>query len=977
MRKLLLAFIALPIISFAQRDYTKLVNPFIGTGGHGHTYPGATMPFGMMQLSPDSRMADWDGSSGYHYSDSLIYGFSHTHLSGTGIPDYCDILVMPFVGQVRWDNKDYRSSFSHKNEKASPGYYEVLLDKYNIKAQLTTSTRSGIHQYTFPANTDTAGILIDLHHRDKLLDVNFEVAGSNAIRGYRRSQSWAKDQRVYFYIEFDHDIVSIDTKEGSYAAGWRTDGNMTEAWEEFGPVKKAIKFKLTGNRVLKCKVGISAVSDWNAKQNTREIKDWNFDQVREAAKTAWNKELSKIEVKGGTTDQQVSFYTALYHTMSVPNIFQDMNGQYRGTDNQVHTAKGFTNYSVFSLWDTYRAYHPLMTILEQKKTTDWVNTFLNHHRNGGMLPVWELAANETFCMIGYHSVPVIVDAYQKGLFKGDEKELLDAMTSYAESNRFGLDHYRHYGYISNEKEHESVSKTLEYAYDDWCIAQFAKMTGNDNVYQRYMRRAQYYKNVFDPVSKHMRGKIQAMWYSPFDAREINNFYTEGNSWQYTFAVPQDIETLIDLHGGADSFASKLNELFTTSSQTTGREQPDVTGLIGQYAQGNEPSHHMAYLFNYTGRPWRTQELVHRINNEFYKNSPDGLIGNEDCGQMSAWFIFSAMGFYPVCPGNGEYVLGTPLFDEVKINLENGASFTIKANRNSGNAFYVESAKLNGNSYNRSYLNHTDLMKGGSFEFTLSSNTNHEWGTAKPDRPHSKIEAEPIVAVPYADVASNKFRQSAMIKLSTITNTADIFYTIVGDSTTTGVLKYTAPFLIDKTATIKFYAVKDDKRSAEVSQQFYRIPGDISISVNSTVHPMYTAGGPEALIDGITGTINWRSGEWQSYFGTDLDAVIDLQKVKPIKYLGVHVLQDVSPWILYPKEVIFYTSTDGVNYTKVPKITNTKGQQMEQAEVQELGINVNLKARYVKVKVVNGGKLPAWHESAGNSSHLFIDEIIIR
>lgn len=969
MKKILVALL-FPIISTAQKDFTKMVNPFIGTGGHGHTYPGATMPFGMMQLSTDTRMADWDGSSGYHYSDSVIYGFSHTHLSGTGIPDYCDLLMMPFAGNVQWDNKDYRSSFSHKNEKASPGYYEVLLDKHNIKAQLTTSVRSGMHQYTFPSSSKDASILIDLKHRDQVLESRIERINNYEIRGFRRSKSWASNQHFYFHIRFEQPIAGFIIND---------DGKISDTSKVEGTnIKVHVQFKKPSNGMVRAKVGISGVDEAGAKLNLdTEIKDWNFDQLHQKAKTAWNKELGKIEVKGGTHNQQVSFYTALYHTMIVPNIFQDVDGKYRGTDNKIHQAKNYTNYSVFSLWDTYRAYHPFMTIIDQKRTYDWIKTFLQQHKNGGMLPVWELAGNETFCMIGYHSVPVIVDAYQKGLFKGNEKELLDAMTAYAESNRFGLDHYQKYGYISNDKEHESVSKTLEYAYDDWCIAQFAKMTGNNTVYEKYMQRAQYYKNVFDPATKHMRGKLQAMWHTPFDAKEINNFYTEGNSWHYTFAVPQDIETMIQLHGGKDSFAAKLNELFTTSSKTTGRDQADVTGLIGQYAQGNEPSHHMAYLFNYIGMPWRTQEIIHYINKEFYKNTPDGLIGNEDCGQMSAWFIFSAIGFYPVLPGSGEYVLGTPVFDEVKIHLENSKHFIIKATRKSPDAYNVLSAKMNGADYTKSYITHTDVMNGGDFEFVLAKHPATKWGTAKGDRPHSRIETKEIVAAPFFNIGSNKFRSKVDVNLSTIDTETTIFYKITTDSSGTDFKKYTAPFSVDQTCEVYVYALRDDERSFTVSQKFYRIPGDISIKVNSTVHPMYTAGGPEALIDGITGSTNWKAGEWQSYFDTDLDAVIDLQKVKPISYLGVHVLQDVSPWILYPTEVIFYSSIDGVNYTEVTKVKNEVSQKMEKVETQIIGKAVKLEARYIKLKVVNGGKLPSWHESAGNPSHLFIDEIIVR
>lgn len=975
MRKqfLLFAFCISNFLVFAQKDYSAFVNPFIGTGGHGHTYPGASMPFGMMQLSPDTRGADWDGSSGYHYSDSLIYGFSHTHLSGTGIPDYCDVLFMPFTGEVKWDEKEYRSTFSHKNEKASPGYYEVLLDK-NIKVQLTTSYRSGMHQYSFPQNAKQGSILIDLKWRDEVLESWIEKVSDYELRGLRRSKSWAQNQILYFDIKFEKPIknFSVLNDEGTVVHDAKVEGKK---------LKIAVDFDLGQSKIVRAKVGISGVSADAAKLNLdTEIKDWNFEKLKNNARLQWNKELSKIDIKGGTKDQQTVFYSALYHTFLEPNIYEDVDGQFRATDLKVHKADGFTNYSVFSLWDTYRAYNPLMTIINQKRMKDWINTFLHEYEYGGMLPVWELSGNETFCMIGYHSVPIIVDAYQKGIRGFDAKLALKAMQSYAESDRFGLNWYRKNGYLSNDKEHESASKTLEYAFDDWCISQLAKWIGNDSVYNNYIQRAQNYKNLFDPSTHNMRGKVQAMWYTPFDPKEINNFYTEGNSWQYTFAVPQDIETLIQMHGGKENFAAKLNELFTTSSQTTGREQSDVTGLIGQYAHGNEPSHHMAYLFNYVGTPWRTQELIHKICTEFYTNSPDGLIGNEDCGQMSAWYILSSMGFYPVCPGSGEYVLGTPLFDEVTIHLENGKKFVIKkhttSNVKSQQAFYVQSTKLNGSSSTKSYLLHTDLMKGGVLEFALSSQENKSWGTHATDLPHSKINGESIVPVPFFSAESNKFKNELDVYTKDIDPNAKL-YVKVGNETNSGTLTSNRPINLKNTIELTAYAERDGKRSKEVTQKFYKVPSDKSISVLSKVSSMYTGGGPDALIDGIEGTANWRAGDWQGYYNQDFEAVIDLQKTRPVNYVGVHVLQDVSPWILYPKEVIFYTSDDGKNFTEAARVENKVDQSNGPAQTQTLGTDVNFQTRYLKIKAVSGGTLPAWHESAGNPSHLFIDEVIVK
>ncbi len=967
--------VLLTLISFlspAQNNYAGLVNTFIGTGGHGHTYPGASMPFGMMQLSPDTRLEGWDGCGGYHYSDNKIYGFSHTHLSGTGIPDYCDILFMPFSGPVQWENKEYASSFSHANEKASPGYYEVLLDKHAIKAQLTTSSRSGMHQYSFPAGTATGSILVDLVHRDQVLDAFMEKVSDTEVRGYRRSRSWARDQTLYFYIRFEKPIKEF-AREGSddldVKRHLKTNGKKIKAY---------FSFDLDAESTVRAKVGISGVSMEGALLNLdTEIPGWNFEKVRNDATASWNKELGKIEIKGGTKDQQTVFYTALYHTLLSPNIYTDADGQYRGTDLKVHKAENFTNYSVFSLWDTYRAYHPLMTIINQKRTTDWINTFLAQYKNGGMLPVWELSGNETFCMIGYHAVPVIADAWQKGIRGFDERLALEAMRSYAESDRFGLQHYRENGFLSNEKEHESVSKTLEYAYDDWCIAQFAKWTGDTATYRRYMERAQFYKNLFEPSSSHMRGKLQAMWYTPFDAREINNFYTEGNSWHYSFAAPQDIEGLIRLMGGKSKFAAKLNQLFTTSSKLTGRDQSDVTGLIGQYAQGNEPSHHMVYLFAYAGMPWRTEELVHKICTEFYTNSPDGLIGNEDCGQMSAWFVLSSMGFYPVCPGDGHYVLGTPLFDEVKINLENGKTFVISATRSKPADPYVQGLQFNGKEYTKTFIEHTDLAEGGKFHFRLGATANKARGTLPKDIPSSSIKDNGIVPVPYFEMNSNKFRTQTMVKIRSLEPGSMVYYRIMRPDIRSVFVPYTKPFPISENTQIDAYAVKSGVQSKTVSQQFFRMPDDRSIKVMSKVHPMYTAGGPDALVDGVLGTTNWRTGEWQSYYATDFEAVIDLKLVRTVEYAGVHVLQDVSPWILYPKELIVETSTDGKNYTEAGRVKNVRSTDDGPAELQEMGVAISGKARYIRIKAVNGGALPAWHESAGSPSHLFIDEVIIK
>lgn len=615
-----------------KKDYTSFVNPFIGTGGHGHTYPGAVVPFGMVQLSPDTRLAGWDGCSGYYYTDTVVYGFSHTHLSGTGIADYCDVLFMPTVGEPQFKNADYLSGFKKKNEVATPGYYKTHLDKYNVDVELTATTRAGVHRYNFPS-THEANIIIDLLHRDQVLDSWIEVVNDHELRGFRRSKSWAADQSVYFYAKFSKPFKS-------YGIAGNDTLQTGKSKLQGKNIKMFIRFDNPGEVIAK--VGISSVSTDGALKNLdAEVPDFDFKKVQKEAKSLWINELAKIDVEGGGPDKaaqqepqntnpttgynsqtgvykqpaqkktvmvdyvkikQTIFYTALYHAMLAPNVYSDVDGQYRGMDQKVHTADGFTYYTVFSLWDTYRAEDPLLNLIDRKRTLDFIKSFLAMNEQGGILPIWPLASNETYCMVGNHSIPVIVDAYAKGIRDFNAEEAFTAMKAAVNRNQFGLDSYRKNGVVLADDEPESVSKTLEYAIDDWCIAQMAKMLNKPDDYKTFIQRAQYWKNNYNDQSGFMQARADGGWYAPFEPTEINNNYTEGNSWQYSFLAPQDVETLADRMGGKAAFEAKLDELFTTDSKLTGRQQDDVTGLIGQYAHGNEPSHHMAYLYNFTNSP---------------------------------------------------------------------------------------------------------------------------------------------------------------------------------------------------------------------------------------------------------------------------------------------------------------------------------------------------------------------------------------
>lgn len=802
-------------VSKAPVDY---VNPLIGTDEHGHTFPGATMPFGMVQLSPDTRLSGWDGCSGYHYSDSIVFGFSHTHLSGTGCFDYGDILLMPTVGILQLYNgkddvsKGYASHFSHENETVAAGYYSVKLDDYDVLAELTATLRVGWHRYHFP-KTAAAHLVLDLTHRDKVLESNIEIVGNNEIVGYRRSEEYANDQRLYFVIKFSKEFVNHgfeiagDKQEGAIYAS----GETLKAWVDFDMKEN--------NDPLIVKTGISAVSIENARKNIQsEAPEWDFDKVRENARNVWNTELSKIIIEGGSEENKTNFYTALYHCMIAPNIYQDVNGDYRGRNKEIYHAD-FDYYTVFSLWNTYRALHPLLTIIDEKRTNDFVNSFIKQWEQGGLLPVWELSSCEANCMTGYHAVPVIADAYMKNIRNYDAEKAFAAMKASALNNKFGLSHYKTYGFVSADAEDESVSKTLEYAYADWCIAVMAKEMGKLPDAGYFTKRAQSYKNLFDPETKFMRARYSGKWFVPFDPKEINFNYTEANAWQYNYAVSQDINTLITLHGGNETFCNMLDKMFSETTETTEHTQANITRLIGQYAHGNEPTYHIAYLYNFGGKPWKTQEMVRRIMKEMYLPTPAGLCGNEDCGQMSAWYVLSAMGFYPVTPASNQYIIGSPLFKKVTINLENGKTFVIETKNNSEKNCYIRSAKLNGMNYYKSYITHQDIVKGGKLLFEMGSKPNENYGT---ECPKMEITDYPIVSVPFVSQGDSVFTEKTEIALSCADSDVQIYYTF-GDISSK-FEQYTTPFTITENCTILMYAKKENMDESPITTSvFVKLP----------------------------------------------------------------------------------------------------------------------------------------------------------
>ncbi len=1038
---IVLVLLALVSSIFAQtRDYARWVNPFIGTGGHGHTFPGATMPFGMVQLSPDTRIDNWDGSSGYHYSDDIIYGFSHTHLSGTGIPDGADILFMPTLSLPRFTENDLpnifsaggdkasngiASKFSHENEKAEPGYYSVKLKDDGIVAELTATKRVGFHKYTFPKDSSRI-IVVDLEWRDKHLDSELRVVDRNRIEGYRRSTSWAKNQTVYFSAEFSSSIRSVVRNSGL---------NDDSPYEEAKHTKAALSFEATENKPILLKVAISYVSIEGARKNLEaELPHWDFDKVRSDAKAAWNKELSKIDVSGGTDEQTTNFYSALYHTMIHPNVFNDVDGQYKGHDGKVHSLRNADalvriegrlgpnkpstsqrqgrpkasspaepaiadegvrgpggvrgpseQYSVFSLWDTFRAAHPLYTIIDQKRTVDFINTFIRIYEQGGRLPVWELWGEETDTMIGYHSVSVIADAMAKSIEGFDYEKAYIAAKHSANLDHHGLAAYKNRGYISGEDDNESVSKTMEYAYNDYCIATMAQSLMREKLKnpakykhlsdkqledesEHYFKRSVYYRNLFDPQTGFMRPKRNGGFIEPFAPNEITFHFTEGNSWQYSFFAPHDVSALAELHGGKIKFAEKIDQLFTTEQKLTGREQPDVTGLIGQYAHGNEPSHHMAYLYNYVNQPWKTQRYLRLIMNEFYKNAPDGLIGNEDCGQMSAWYILSSLGFYQVNPSRTAYDIGTPIFKEATIRLENGKTVTIKAANVSDKNIYVRSLKLNGKPFRETQFQHRELMNGGTLEFEMADQPVKDWFDS-----FSGLEVGVAVnAVPLIK-GDRVFKDRTAINVSAPLG-GKVFWKTSGDWKLEPL-----SFDISETTTVRAYTLDDrGRKSPEVEAIFAKRPNDWTVKLNSEFNSQYPGSSYDAIIDGLRGNHNFAAGEWQGFWGKPFEAVIDLQRETEIREVGGSFLQSARSWIWMPDRLQFEVSSDGTNFASIADWKPGFPQQEMNGTPKEFLRSITpVKTRYVRVRAFNFGKIPAWHPGAGGDPWIFVDEIFIR
>ena len=787
-----------------KENPVDFIDPFIGTGFHGHTYPGATVPFGAVQLSPDTRAGNWDACAGYHYDDSTLTGFSHTHLSGTGCIDLGDLLIRPTTQTVDPSRQPMYApaAFRHENEKAEAGYYAVLLHEEGIRAELTATAHTGVHRYTFPKES-TPTVIVDLKHsldNEHIYESSLQVVNPHEMTGMRNTRGWSDNQRIYFVIQCSQPFEKATLISNQKAL----EGKEAEGTD----LQALLKFKDHTSEPIVMKVGLSIVSVENARENLQaEVEGFDFDAVKQAAYHTWNDAVSAIKVEGGTEEQKTNFYTALYHSMVVPNVVSDVNGQYRRHDQTIgQLPQGAVQYSTFSLWDTFRAWNPMMTLIDTTLVTNMIHSFLHIYDASGELPLWPLSAGETGTMIGYHSASVIADAYMKGIRGFDAEKALEALVVSSEKNQKGADYYISKGFIPSNIKKESISCLLEFAYDDWCIAQLAQALGKQEIYDTYIRRSQQYLNVFDGATRFFRPKrMDGNWETPFNPNEVGRAYTEATAWQYRFFVPHDVNGMVQLFGGKEAFTSALDDIFHTDAQVDG-DLVDITGLIGQYAHGNEPSHHIAYLYNYIGQPWKTQAMTRRLLDEMYAPTPEGIVGNEDCGQMSAWYILSSLGLYAVCPGSNEFTFTTPLFEKATLQLANGKTLTITANHPEKN-LYIDKVELNGKEIETNFVTYEQLMGGGELHFSLTDQPNRKRGVTADSAPYS-FTKEAVVSIPYVDKDLNLFMDSVTVNLATATAGATVHYTLDGSEPTQQSPIFNAPLVLKNTTQINAKAFKD-------------------------------------------------------------------------------------------------------------------------------------------------------------------------
>lgn len=959
-------------------QYTSLVNPMIGTGGHGHTFPGAVLPFGMVSVSPDTRIdGSWDGCSGYHDEDRYIYGFSHTHLSGTGCSDLGDVAWLPFYADsLDKDSLLLRVGFDKTSEKAAPGYYKVMLNT-GITVELTAGLRTGYQLYTFPY-AGKVSIALNLSHRDVLLSHETKVNADGSVSGFRQSKAWAQKQTVYFHAKFN---------KIPYFVRYKDEGKTI-----------IYNFEVKAGESLMLATGISPVDVDGAKNNLRIESaqgSLTFETLRQRADSVWNRQLSCIRVDDliegkaipEVHEKYVNLYTALYHCFIHPSLYHDADFRYRGRDGNIYKDSGFTNYTVFSLWDTYRSLHPLFNLIDRKHNLDFIQSMLHQYRQVGRLPVWELWGNETDCMIGYHALSVITDAWVKGVRNFDKTLALRAMLDAAYSDWRGFPEFRQKGFLTTEDESESVSKSLEYSYNYWCIAQFIKTAFDTSavIPSDIERGSRGWVHLLakSPHGKFFLPRVNGGMIQPFDPYEVNNHYTEANAWQYKFAMVHDLDFYISLIGGPDSLEKALDKLFQASTQTTGRTQDDISGLIGQYAHGNEPSHHIAWLYHYTKSPQKTFQLVRRILSEFYTNTPSGLIGNEDCGQMSAWYVWAACGLYPAVPGTTDYLLAPPLFDQVEIY--DGAA--LRYHFQSGKAALkgthdTKTPKISRHDNERKGLKPILIYKkdGTTVQHykinALDSGCKYLYFSNRSLKSYvaTGITSQLPLAAPFIQYQISQER--VFFQLSgNYSGSNQYVYIYNSDSVKLYGDTFSLPF--DKSLNLSVYACFQGSHSPVVKVYVPKVKEDRSILIHAIPNRQYTAGGPQALIDGQFGEIEWRKGKWQGYQDQDVTVSITLKESRFINGSGLNCLQDQRSWIMMPAELEIWYSLDSIHFERMGTVYPRTKDTTDHHVIEPLLVrHPPQEVKYIKMTARKYGNLPKWHPGAGHPAFIFTDEVLL-
>ncbi|MBP9209573.1 MAG: GH92 family glycosyl hydrolase [Saprospiraceae bacterium] len=922
--------------SCAGPGYGKLVNPFVGTGGHGHTFPGACYPFGMMQLSPDTRTEGWDACSGYHFSDTAILGFSHTHLSGTGVPDYCDFLVTPLRSDEGWPNFRLKGiPLTKGREEARAGYYRVNFPAEGIDAELTVGKRTGMHRYRF-AGSRRRFVLLDLTHRDVLIGGCFTSWDSAGIRAFRRSTGWAKDQVLYFSARFSSPFTSIRYSEDS--------------------LKALLEFARADGSPLIIHTAISAVDSCGAEANlSDEWMHFGFDRMLKQTERTWNLHLGRIKAKSREPMRLRTFYTALYHTMIHPSLFQDADGRYRSMDGSIRQTQSDDHFTVFSLWDTYRAAHPLYQLAFPDYNDRFVRTFLRQFEASGYLPVWELAGNETWCMIGNHAIPVIANAFAAGEPRFDTALARKAVRGTLNAARHSGLRYMNKGFIAAEDEAESVSKTIENSLD---LAAAAAI----GVAVDVGPGAYAYRNLYNPASGFFQARSNNQFLGPFDPREVNFNYTEANAYQYLFGAHHDVGGMIRLFGGAKDFENRLDEIFIDTKELTGRQQADITGLIGQCAHGNEPSHHLAYLYNAVGRPDKAQDRIIQLRDGFYQNVPEGLIGNEDCGQMSAWYVFSALGFYPVHSFDGSFDMGCPSFDFASIKIPGRKAIRIRSR-----------GGINGNRVER--FDKNGRFPGTRFHLTGGDELEFDMGPVASRFPASTahLTTGDGDLQPFVSKGSRTFQNHTEIALD-VADGAPVEYCF----DTLGEIPriYHKPLAVDSETSLFFRRVNKHKTQPWQFAKFAPKPVGYKLSLGCMYANAYAASGPEALIDGLHGGPDFRDGNWQGYQGQDFMAELHFDTLKTAVSGSVRFFKDERSWIMLPKAVWLEFSTDGSTFQSLGPIKPKHSPEPDLAGVSVYEFSFQRMCRALRIRAGYPGPMPPGHPGEGGTSWIFCDEIII-